>query len=156
MKKNLITCLITFCLVSIGYSQEYQTGFGIRAGFFNGISLKQFVGAHSAVEMILDTRWKGLEFTGLYEFHNLAFKAKRLKWYYGFGGHVGFWNGNYVKWGTPGTSYGVSGIDGIVGLEYSFGKIPVNIGIDWKPAINLRGLSGFWIDGGALSIRYII
>jgi len=34
-------------------------------------------------------------------------------------------------------------------------EVPFNISIDWKPAYNLWGYSGFWADGGALSIRYI-
>ena len=80
---------------------------------------------------------------------------EHLNWYYGGGAHIGFWNGNNVKWGTAGTSYTVIGIDGILGIEYSFSEAPINIGIDWKPAINIIGYTGFWGDGGALSIRYI-
>jgi len=49
----------------------------------------------------------------------------------------------------------VIGIDGILGLEYNFKEIPFNIGIDWKPMIDLGGSSGFYGDGGAISIRYI-
>jgi len=47
------------------------------------------------------------------------------------------------------------GIDFILGLENNFKEIPFNISIDWKPAYNLTGYSGFWADGGAISIRYI-
>ena len=80
-----------------------------------------------------------------------------MKWYFGVGGHIGFWNGDYTNhyWGEPGTTYTVVGIDGILGLEYSFSEIPINIGLDWKPAFNIVGYSGWWADGGALSIRYI-
>jgi hypothetical protein len=49
----------------------------------------------------------------------------------------------------------VVGLDGILGLEYSFVGIPINISVDWKPAFNFAGHSGFWADGGAISIRYI-
>ncbi|HAX94627.1 MAG TPA: hypothetical protein DCY25_11950, partial [Bacteroidales bacterium] len=73
------------------------------------------------------------------------------------GGHIGFWNGDntYDRWGDAGTNYTVIGIDGILGIEYNFEEVPINIGLDWKPAFNLTGYSGFWGDGGALSIRYI-
>jgi len=40
-------------------------------------------------------------------------------------------------------------------LEYNFKEIPFNLGIDWKPVFNLTGASGFYGDGGAISIRYI-
>lgn len=49
----------------------------------------------------------------------------------------------------------VPGIGGISGLEYSFDEVPINLGTDWKPVFNFIGYTGWWADGGALSIRYI-
>jgi hypothetical protein len=156
MKRIIITCLLVFGLVSINYSQDYKTGIGLRGGWESGLTVKHFIGAKSALEGILATRWRGFEITGLYEIHNQAFKVDRLKWYLGFGGHAGFWNGDYTRgWGTSGTNYTVIGIDGILGLEYSFSEVPINLSLDWKPAFNFIGYSGWWADGGALSIRYI-
>jgi len=156
MKKIVTTCLILFFLVSIGRAQDYRTGIGARLGFDQGLTVKHFMSQKSALEFILATRWRGFEITGLYEVHNTAFNAERLKWYFGFGGHVGFWNGDYTQnWGEPGVEYTVIGLDGILGLEYSFPDVPINIGLDWKPAYNLSGYTGFWADGGALSIRFI-
>ena len=156
MKKILITCLFLFFLVSISNAQDYKTGIGARLGFDQGLTVKHFVSEKSAFEFILATRWKGFEITGLYEVHNQAFNADGLKWYFGFGGHLGFWNGdNTYGWGDPGIDYTVIGLDGILGLEYTFPESPINIGIDWKPAYNLSGTTGFWVDGGALSIRFV-
>jgi hypothetical protein len=155
MKKNVLCCLIVFCLVSIGNAQDYKTGIGLRGGFESGLTVKHFISTKSALEGILGSRWRGFEFTGLYEIHNQAFNADRLNWYFGFGGHIGFWDGDYAKWGDAGKNYTVVGIDGIIGLEYNFREVPLNISIDWKPAYNFVGYSGFWADGGALSLRYI-
>ncbi len=157
MKKIIAAVWMVFCLVSISKAQDYNTGIGIRGGFSNGLTVKHFIEPKSAIEGILSTRWNGFIVTGLYEVHNQAFNAERLKWYFGFGGHIGFWNGNYDKnyWGDYGTSYTVVGIDGILGLEYSFEEVPLNLSLDWKPAFNFVGYSGFWADGGALSLRYI-
>lgn len=155
MKKFVTTSLILFCLISFSYAQDYRTGIGLRGGFANGLTIKHFIGSTTAFEGIVASRWKGLELTGLFEFHNQAFHSERLNWYIGFGGHVGFWNGDNTNWGTRGTDYTVVGIDGILGLEYNFVEIPFNIGIDWKPAFNFVGYSGFWADGGAISVRYI-
>lgn len=157
MKKILMVCLIVFCIGSIVNAQDYSTGIGLRGGFANGLTIKHFTREKSAVEVLLASRWRGVEITGLYEVHNVAFDVERLKWFVGFGGHVGFWNGDYTYkyWGDQGTNYTVVGIDGILGLEYSFSEVPINLGLDWKPAFNIIGYSGFWADGGALSIRYV-
>jgi hypothetical protein len=157
MKKIVMTCLIVFCLVSVTLAQDYKTGIGLRGGFANGLTIKHFTGEKSAFEFLLASRWRGFEITGLYEIHNQAFNTERLRWYYGFGAHIGFWNGDYTYryWGTQGNNYTVVGIDGILGLEYSFTEVPINLGIDWKPAFNFVGYQGFWADGGAISIRYI-
>lgn len=157
MKKIVIVCLIVVCLGSIVNAQDYRTGIGLRGGFESGLTVKHFTHEKSALEFILSSRWRGFELTGLYEVHIQAFDVERLKWFVGFGAHVGFWNGDYPYkyWGTPGTSYTVVGLDGILGLEYSFTEVPINLSLDWKPAFNFIGYSGFWADGGAVSIRYI-
>lgn len=157
MKKIGFTILFTACLFSFTFAQDYNTGIGFRGGFANGITIKHFVSNKAAFEGIISSRWRGLELTGLYEIHNRAFNTDRLNWYFGFGGHVGFWNGDYTNkyWGDSGHQYTVVGVDGILGLEYNFVEVPINLSIDWKPAYNFYGYSGFWADGGAFSIRYI-
>ena len=157
MKKLLLTLLIVFGLMSVINAQDYKTGIGVRGGFTNGLTIKHFTGDQAAFEFLLGSRWRGFDITGLYEIHNRAFDADGLKWYYGGGAHLGFWNGDYTykDWGYQGSNYTVVGVDGILGLEYSFKDAPINLSLDWKPAFNFVGYSGFWADGGALSIRYI-
>ncbi len=155
MRKIGLTLLLLLAIIGISKAQDYNTGIGLRGGFANGLTIKHFVSSKAAFEGIIATRWRGLELTGLYEIHTRAFQTNRLNFFYGFGGHVGFWNGDYAKWGNSGSSYTVVGIDGIIGLEYSFLEIPFSIGVDWKPAYNFYGYSGLWADGGAISFRYI-
>jgi hypothetical protein len=155
MIKTGITIMLALCLSSFSYSQDYNTGIGLRGGFGNGVTIKHFIGSKAALEGIIASRWRGLELTGLYEIHNRAFDTDRLNWYYGFGAHIGFWDSNNRGWGEHDRSYTVIGVDGILGLEYNFAEIPFNLSVDWKPAFNFYGYSGFWADGGAVSIRYI-
>lgn len=157
MKKFGFTILLSVLLCSFSHAQDYNTGIGLRGGFANGLTVKHFISSNSALEGIFTTRWRGFQLTGLYEIHNRAFNTERLNWYFGFGGHVGFWDGDHTEkyWGDPGKSYTVIGVDGILGLEYNFTEVPINLSVDWKPAFNLVGYSGFWGDGGAFSIRYI-
>ena len=157
MKKIILTLTFVIFIYAFTSAQDYNTGIGLRLGFSNGLTVKHFIGQRSALEGLLSTRWRGFEVTGLYEVHNQAFDVERLNWYFGGGGHIGFWNGDntYGRWGDEGVNYTVIGIDGILGIEYNFDAVPINISLDWKPAFNLTGYSGFWGDGGALSIRYI-
>jgi len=135
--------------------QYYQTGIGLRVGAATGVTVKHFISSRHALEGILSTRWRGVTVTGLYEIHDDAFDAPGLTWHYGFGAHIGFWNGRYVKWAEDDINHGVIGIDGVIGLEYNFPQAPINVSLDWKPAFNLIGHSGFWGDSGGVSIRYI-
>lgn len=166
MKKYVLVGIISFFSL-FSYSQSYDNAIGIRAGFSNGVTFKHMLGDSKGFELLLDTRWKGFNFTALYEVHKQAFDVEGLNWYYGFGAHVGSYrayknhpyfvdnnssldnNGNEIY-----RNYIVIGIDGIIGIEYNFEEVPINVSLDYKPAFNLTGYTGFWGDNGALSIRY--
>ena len=155
MKKGIIIGLIALLCAASGLSQDYKTAIGIRGGFYNGLTIKHSLGGNAMIEGILTSRWKGFNVTGLYELHNST-NVNRLNWYVGAGAHLGFWNGSNVKWANDNNGYTVIGIDGILGLEYNFEEVPFNVSLDWKPSMNLIGYKGFWGDGFALSLRYIL
>lgn len=155
MKRFILATSILILSVFAANAQSYDTGIGLRGGPYNGLTIKHFVGEQTAVEGILTTRWGGFNITGLYEMHKIAFDTPGLYWFYGFGAHIGFWDGDNNPWFNDNENYTVFGIDGIIGMEYVFEDIPFTIGLDWKPAINLAGNSNFLADGGALSLRYI-
>jgi len=154
MRRFVLTVILTTAIVMISNAQDYKTGLGLRFGNGAGLTVKHFINGRSAIEGFLFSQWHGFDITGLYEIHHQAFDVDNLQWYYGFGAHIGFYNGDYVKWGEPGYAYNVFGIDGIIGIEYSFTEAPINIGLDLKPELNLIGYTGFWTDFG-LSVRYI-
>ncbi len=155
--KKLIFALTLFLSTAVAVNaHDYNTGIGVRGGLSNGLTVKHFIGNDTAIEGILTSRWRGFNITGLYEIHAPAFNAPRLHWYYGFGGHIGFWDGyDNHPWFDDNDQYTVVGIDGILGLEYNIEPIPFNISLDWKPGINLIGYRGFWADEVALSVRFI-
>jgi hypothetical protein len=151
MKKLILTFIVALSIVVLVNGQDYKTGVGLRGGFSNGLTIKHFVTEKAAFEGMIALNAgnsNGFGLTGLYEIHNQAFEVEQLKWYYGFGAHIGSFADSHV-------TNTVIGIDGILGIEYSFTEAPINIGLDWKPLINLVGNSQFYPDGGALSIRYI-
>jgi hypothetical protein len=156
MKKIILSLTIALVSVVGANAQDYNTGIGLRGGLYNGLTVKHFLSSNKAVEGMFASRWGGFMVTGLLEFHNPIKELDRLHWYYGVGGHIGFWNGyaaHPVFNKEP--SYTTIGIDFIIGLEYNFADYPFNISLDYKPAYDFIGVRHFWGDGGALSVRYI-
>jgi hypothetical protein len=46
------------------------------------------------------------------------------------------------------------GIDGVLGLDYKFGGIPVNLSLDWQPSVSFTGNSGAHAAYGGVAVRY--
>jgi hypothetical protein len=152
----LLTGLLIFSGISVAHGQkDYNTALGVRMGLTAGLTVKQFVSQRSAFEGIISSRWHGFLITGLYEIHQNVFNNNRFNFYYGFGGHVGYWNvGRYDHpWYKNSGQYTAFGVDGILGLEYSFPGVPINLSLDWKPMLNLVNYTGFWGDDVGLSVR---
>ena len=154
MKKTWFIFLFVIVISTYkSYSQEYKQAIGVRGGLYTGLTYKNFFKNKTAFEVMLQTRWHGWGLVGLIEHHNDISGVENLYWYYGYGAHVGFYDGRYTHWDNEGT-YTVAGIDGIIGVEYKIPGAPLAIGLDWKPYFNLIGYSHFFGDGGALSLRY--
>jgi hypothetical protein len=154
MRRVVLTIVLSIAVVMLLDAQNYKTGIGLRVGTGTGLTLKHFINSKSAIEGLLVTKWQGFDFAGLYELHNQPFDVDNLDWFYGFGAHIGFYDGHNEEWGIQGPAYSVLGIDGIVGLEYTFMDAPVNLGLDFKPVLNLTGYSGLWAEFG-FSVRYV-
>lgn len=160
--KLLIPAVLIFFLVLSfdTMAQDYKTGLGLRGGPGYGISVKHFVGQAGALEGIVSPRWNGVLLTGLYEKHAVAFDAKGLKYFGGGGAHVGVYNYtnnryNNNPWVNDRDNLTVIGVDLILGLEYTFSFIPFNIGVDWKPMLNLVNDGSIWFNDIAFSLRFI-
>ncbi|RYZ95791.1 MAG: hypothetical protein EOP47_25105 [Sphingobacteriaceae bacterium] len=148
MKKVLyiVIAIISFMFfANTSKAQDYKTAAGLKfGGYENGISVKHFIMDDVAIEGILGLRRGGAVITGLYEFHLPAFNVDKLKFYYGFGAHVGgVGKGVYKRFGADDKVYVDSkiliGADGVVGLEYKFPDAPLALSVDLNPRIELAG-----------------
>lgn len=150
-------------ITSVLYGQQGQTGVGLRMGTDPGITVKHFVTQTGAIEGILHTGYRGLLVTGLYEWHKSIGEAETpgLKLYGGIGGHFGVFNryAYYKRYYYYDVVYVYSrpslGPDAIVGIEYDFSEIPLNLGLDLKPGVDFYSGSGYMYLDGALSVRVI-
>lgn len=154
MKTKILSITFLFVVASFALkAQDYRTAIGLRVGTNNGLTIKHFTKPKVAFEGIVSTRYKALGVTGLVEGHTRFFDVNRLNFVYGAGGHVYIWGEN-KRYNSPFDRTSVIGVDGILGLEYTFKEIPINMSLDWKPTFNLNANDGFWGDETGFSIRY--
>ena len=125
---------------------QYTNAIGIRLGptspaIQNGISFKHFFNESSAAEGILSVT-NGFGVCGLYEKHKLL-PIENVQWLIGAGAYVAFVNNTNYFGGA-----------GIIGLDYKFTSVPLNLTIDWKPELNLAPRIFFEGSGVGFSARY--
>jgi hypothetical protein len=139
--------LICFSIVKVHAQSDYKFGAGLRLStpaptLSNAISVKYFIKETTAVEGIISFGSRfGLG--ALYEKHQPINATSGLQWFYGGGGYVGF--------GDKKTYLGPTGI---IGLDYKFEKIPLNLSLDWKPELDILPNINFVPDAIALSARF--
>jgi hypothetical protein len=105
-------------------AQNYKTALGLRlssndALVNNAVSIKHFVNPVVAFEGLLS--FKPAAVGVLAEVHHPVSAAPGLRWLFGGGAFV------YFDKGAGG------GLQGILGLDYKFVNVPLNLSVDWKP-----------------------
>jgi hypothetical protein len=159
MKKFLLPCLIIgFMFISAStVKAQYKNALGVRLGDAYGITYKTFIQSDRALDFILNIRNRRndsyVNLTGLYEVHNPIRGAAGLQWYYGGGASIG--SINYKNDDDRDNDIYLS-VDGVLGLDYVIPGSPLNLSLDWKPALVLTPYSGFYERGVGLSIRIIL
>jgi hypothetical protein len=161
MKKFTFVALLltSFLLLSKrSEAQDYKTAVGLKfGGFENGPSIKYFMDSNTALEGILGIRSHGLVITGLYEIHQQAFDVPKLKFYYGFGAHVGsVGSGVYKRYGDDNyynNSHILLGADGVIGLEYKLPDAPIAFSLDLNPRLEVATGPFFDLAPG-LGLKY--
>ena len=160
MKKiilSIFTIIVILFFVQKANAQPfyYDNAIGVCLGESNGVTYKYFSGENkAAIEAILsyskpnnDSIWR---LTGLYEFyHNIdvSVTTPGLLWYYGIGASIGSRK-------TASDRYLFGSIDGVIGVDYKIEKLPINLSLDWKSAVEFLPTTKFDIGGVNLSVRY--
>lgn len=157
MKKRILIPLVTFLLLAGANltAQKYNTAVGLRFGWFYGVSVKHNFNSKNAIEGFLTSHYRGATLVGLYEW-NKPTPTENLNFFFGVGGHLSSYN-RYYYYHPKHEGYRAGrivtvGLDGILGLEYSF-DFPLNVSLDVHPYIDLYGWNGNLMDF-ALSARY--
>jgi hypothetical protein len=139
MKKIILsTVVVTFFSVAM-QAQDYNTALGVRLSSSNAyqnnsISVKHFISENTAIEGLF-TFGDPLALGAMVQFHK-PLSTQGLRWFYGVGGYLAFpkiYNPSTLKTNTE-TNLGAQGV---VGLDYKFNNIPLNLSLDWKPELNI-------------------
>ena len=129
MKHTILLFLLSFSIMAS--AQDYMRTAGIRGGINPGLTYRQFLDPSLAYEGLLSFRGEGVQFTDGFFL------------VYGYGCHAGFTNSRTYTFLNRTYHYGKNkfsplvGMDGFLGLEYHFPGLPVQVGLDFKPFIEL-------------------
>lgn len=149
MKKiMLMIAIVFFAMVVKAQKSNGNTALGFKF-YPTGVTFKKSIKNGNAYEL-LGYFWRGSRFTGLYEIHKDIEGVNGLRWYYGPGVHVSFYDRSYY------TGSNNLGVDGVLGLDLTFDGFPINLSLDWQPSFDFGEGAGFVSGFGGLSIRYFI
>lgn len=166
--KHLYLFILALGMAITGFaqSQSAEKAIGLRAGLTPGIEYRVFSGPFDSYKALISTRKRGIQLTGLKEFHvpqHFDF-GDQVTFVYGFGAHIGFesWYAYYDDklnpdyWHSERKTGPVVGLDGLAAFEYSVPEIPLVAGIELKPYFNLFGKNFFQVQpfDFAFTVKY--
>jgi hypothetical protein len=163
---HLLLLSLFVCFNAQSQDTERKTGIGFRfGGMTSGITFRAALKNDAAFEGIVSFGHKSFLITGLYEKMKPIESTEGLKWFYGIGGHIGFFKrggtywvyknkGQHVYYYEDGGSKAVPGIDFIIGMDYTFKNAPFNLSLDIKPFMDFIEGTEIYFDG-ALSFRFV-
>jgi hypothetical protein len=132
-------------------SLTYKSAFGVTIWNGGGLTLKTFIREDKhALEFTGFFRSLGARIGGAYEIHGNLNTEGNLKWYVGPALYVGLYN-KFDNKAYDGTYIGVGGV---VGFDYKFVELPINLSIDWRPAYEAARGNNFFSNYGGLAVRY--
>jgi hypothetical protein len=136
MRMKKLTTLFIACLIGTSIFAGGNTGIGLRISSFGlgsggtetifGITLNHHFSRGTTLEGIADFPTGGVIISGLYEkFHSLN-RSGNFCFFYGGGIFIGSGGGTTI-----------AGLRGVLGLNYEFKDLPIELSIDWMPALEI-------------------
>jgi hypothetical protein len=163
--KRVLIAVVFILIISNVNAQGYNQAVGIRAGWLSpGFEFRYYTSDLHSLKALLAIRDRGVHLHALTEFYkyDLFPFSYQLVFFYGAGLHAGFesWDETVIE---PNRIYSetkssfVTGLDGLIGLEYLFYEAPVKVGLEAKPFFDVFGRHGFDVRllDFALTVKYL-
>ncbi len=145
MRKG-IQLVIFFTLLSISLSaQPYRNAAGIRAGYSSGLNFKHITYDNLVIKGDGLYNSHGFQFTGILAYQFSPYDKKKLFYYAGGGIFGGKWEDEAAV-----------GAALVIGSEYVFREVPLAIGLEWKPMVNVYKTFDYAIPDIGLTVRFLI
>jgi hypothetical protein len=141
MNRAIQILLISILLFSISYSQELGIRFGDIVG--NNVAIDGVFGFEGKRIHADVSFGDGVGIEALYDFIIKPIEGEAFYYYMGAG--VFTWLGDPFQ----------LGVSGELGLEYRFNKVPIALGLDWRPSFRIINDTEFYFDRFGLNIRWV-
>lgn len=158
--KYLFALLVGLFFMPTLDAQHFNSAAGLRFGAPLSLSYKTFLNESAAVEGFVGTRgFAGFRWYNVgasYQIHKplKLGDSDGLEYYYGGGASAYFYTYDAFFEGGSTTSFGVQGN---LGIQYTFSNAPISVTMDWMPTVFLNGFgSGFGGGYGGIGVRYIL
>lgn len=156
--------LLVLAIAAISYSadaQDYKSAIGLRLGYPLSVSYKTFINDKGAIELTAGYRswtyYNWFNFGAYYQHHMAIKSVDNLSWYIGGGANAYVWSFDNDYYPNNDFSSFSLGISGVIGLDYKFANIPLNISLDWIPTFFVNGFGdGFGGGYGGVAVRYVL
>jgi hypothetical protein len=142
-----IIFLVVLSISTISKSQSYKMAIGLKGGYpsIGGLNFKKMLSKSTAAEISIGGYEGGLVTSGLFEIQKPLPETAGLFWYLGFGPTFGSSNNSLLLTAN-----------GVLGVDYKFQDLPLNIAIDTGPVMQLIGKKNLFSWGGGLAVRYTL
>ena len=170
-KASLLAAALTLScciLATSARAQAYKSAVGLRLGTPVAVTFKHYLNEGSAVEAFSGVRSSdGFRWFSL----SLAYQSSYslgldgalapLSWYWGAGAslyQISFSDRELREFLGADGRFNLLGINGYLGLEYTFDNLPITATVDWVPTYYTGDLdvSGFGIAQAGVGVRYIL
>jgi hypothetical protein len=141
LRKLVVGLFIAVVLSGYGQAQEVGVRFGDIVG--NNVAIDAVFG-HRGNRIHADVSFgDGVGIEALFDFVMKPVQGEAFYYYIGIGAFS--WIGDPFR----------LGVSGELGLEYRFNKVPIALGIDWRPALRLIDETKFHAGRFGLNIRFV-
>ncbi|PSL05522.1 outer membrane insertion C- signal [Cecembia rubra] len=144
MKKLLALPILFLVMMSLNQAKAQEVGLRFGDVLGNNVAIDGIfaLGKYSRVHADLAFGNRGVGMEALWNFIYRPLGAEAFHWYVGVGPSLLI--------GDP----FILGVSGEIGLEYKFREVPLVLGLDWRPRVDIVEVTDFRPGGFGLNIRY--